>query len=122
MSRPDSNDELVKVGNNLYQPLGTVRPVPLVERFYRALLSESSFSPTGPARMMADSTTPGRPGRMTVAQGLYHERRIPAMLMEQMICRNPKLGRFPTLGDRQTFGAGLVRAVAQALLPVSAAN
>ncbi len=92
-------------------------PVPIVERFYRALLAESTFAPTGPARVMADSTTPGRPGRMTVAQGLYHERKIPAMLMEQMICRNPKLGRFPTVEDRQAFGAALARAVWRAVGP-----
>jgi hypothetical protein len=53
---------------------------------------------------------------MNVAQGLYHERKIPAMVMEQMSCRNPKLGRFPTAQDRREFGAGLVRAVWKAVI------
>jgi flagellar basal-body rod protein FlgF len=35
MSQPDSYDKLVKVGNNLYQPLGKVQPVPLEERSIR---------------------------------------------------------------------------------------
>jgi flagellar basal-body rod protein FlgF len=35
MSQPDSLDELVKVGNNLFQPLGTVQPLALSERNIR---------------------------------------------------------------------------------------
>ena len=52
---------------------------------------------------------------MTVAQGLWHDRKIPAMLMEQMIEYNSKLGRLPTAMDRSEFGAALVRAMAEAL-------
>ncbi|HYM12216.1 MAG TPA: hypothetical protein VEU62_15885, partial [Bryobacterales bacterium] len=58
------------------------------------------------------TTTPGKPGRMNVAQGLYHDRKIPAFTMEQMIARNSKLGRFPTVQDRLEFGAALARAMA----------
>jgi len=90
-------------------------PTPVVERFYRALVDLTTFAPTGPARVQEASTTPGKPGRMNVSQGLFHDRRIPAMIMEQMICLNPKLGRFPTAADRQQFGAGLVRAVGRAI-------
>ena len=55
------------------------------------------------------------PGRMSVAQGLYHDRKIPAILMEQMIEFNSKLGRCPQISDRQNFGAGLVQAMATAV-------
>jgi hypothetical protein len=90
-------------------------PVPLVERLYRTLAETTTFAPTRPPRPQDASTTPGKPGRMTVTQGLYHDRKIPALIMEQRIDRNPKLGRFPTVEDRLQFGAGMVKAIAQAL-------
>jgi murein tripeptide amidase MpaA len=90
-------------------------PVPLVERFYRTLVETTTFAPTRPPRPQETSTTPGKPGRMTVAQGLYHDRKIPTMIMEQRIDRNPKLGRFPTVEDRLRFGAGLVQAIGTTL-------
>jgi dienelactone hydrolase len=52
---------------------------------------------------------------MTVAQGLWHDRKIPAMLMEQMVDFNSKLGHLPSAMDRSEFGAGLVRAMSEAL-------
>jgi hypothetical protein len=64
---------------------------------------------------MAVTTTNGKPGRMQVDQGLYHDRRLPAMLMEQMIVYNSKLGHAPTAADRKQFGAELVRALADAV-------
>jgi hypothetical protein len=51
---------------------------------------------------------------MTVAQGLFHDRKVPAMTMEQMVEYNSKLTRCPTAADRQEFGAALVRALAEA--------
>jgi hypothetical protein len=53
-------------------------------------------------------------GRMTVDQGLFHDRRVPALLMELMVDASPKLGRCPTVRDRLEFGAALVRAMAEA--------
>jgi hypothetical protein len=55
-------------------------------------------------------------GRMTVNQGLWAERKIPAFLMELMVDRNQKLGREPTVGDRLEFGAALIRAMAAAVV------
>ena len=52
---------------------------------------------------------------MNVAQGLYADRKIPSMLMEQMVEFNSKLGRCPTVEDRKEFGAGLVRELAEAV-------
>ncbi len=93
-------------------PAGHTR---LMNRFFRILRDTTTFNPTRPARPAATSTSPGKPGRMTVNQGLYRDRRIPAFLIEQMIARNSRLGRVPTIADRMEFGAGLVRAAWQAV-------
>jgi hypothetical protein len=88
----------------------------LADRLRKVLVETTTFHPTRPQpRDAASSTTPERPGRMTVNQGLHHDRVIPAMLMEQMVTFNPKLGRLPTIQDRMDFGAGLVRAIWQTL-------
>jgi len=44
-----------------------------------------------------------------VDQGLFHERKIPAFLMELMVDNNQKLGRCPTVADRLEFGAALAQ-------------
>ncbi|MGH2510542.1 MAG: M14-type cytosolic carboxypeptidase, partial [Ktedonobacteraceae bacterium] len=88
----------------------------LGERAFHLLVQHSSFNPTEPLRHIGTSTTPGTPGRMTVCQGLYHDRKLPAMIMEQMIEYNSKLGHVPTAADRIAFGGELVRALAQAVL------
>ncbi len=88
---------------------------PLAERLFRTLSEETSFAPTGPLRFAGSTTTPGVVGRMTVVQGLYHEFKIPAFLMEQRISFNPKLGHLPGIPDRLAFGAQLVQAIGKAL-------
>lgn len=93
-------------------------PVPFLalgERIFTTLKNSTTFNPTAPLREQGETTTPGKPGRMTVAQGLFQSRKLPAMLMEQMVEYNSKLGRCPTVKDRMKFGAGLVRALAAAL-------
>lgn len=50
MSQPESLDELVKVGHNLFQPLGTVQPLPLNDRQVRQGYLEMSGS--NPVRQM----------------------------------------------------------------------
>jgi murein tripeptide amidase MpaA len=87
----------------------------LGERLFELLKETTTFNPTVPLREAAATTTPGKPGRMEVEQGLFHDRKLPAMLMEQMVDFNSKLGRCPEISDRQEFGAGLVRALAAAL-------
>jgi len=88
---------------------------PLAERIWQTLKQTTTFNPTGPPQDSGVTTTPGKPGRMHVGQGLYHERKLPAMLMEQMVEYNSRLGHCPTAIDRQEFGAGLVRALAEAV-------
>jgi hypothetical protein len=53
---------------------------------------------------------------MTVIQGLYKDRRLPAFLIEQMITRHPKLGRQPTPEDRKQFGSDLIQAMWQTVM------
>jgi murein tripeptide amidase MpaA len=84
---------------------------PVAERFFRALADQTTFHPTSPLREAGVSTTPGKPGRMTVNQGLFHDRGVPAMLMEQLVEYNPKLGRVPESADRLRFGEELARAI-----------
>lgn len=50
MSQPESLDDMIKVGNNMYQPLGTVRPLALAERNIRQGYLEMSGS--NPVRQM----------------------------------------------------------------------
>lgn len=86
--------------------------IPLLPRLNGLLRDTTTFAPTVPPRIL-----PGKvdPGRHTVAQALHQHRKLPAFLMEQMVSRNPKLGRFPTAEDRRRFGPELVRAIAAAL-------
>ncbi len=84
----------------------------LGERTFRLLVDSTSFNPTTPLREIAETADRGR---MTVDQGLFHDRKLPAMLMEQMVQYNSKLGRCPTIADRTEFGAGLVRALSEAV-------
>lgn len=87
----------------------------LGEKVFDILKRTTTFNPTTPLREQGETTTPGKRGRMTVAQGLYHDRKIAAMLMEQMIEYNSRLGRCPAVEDRVEFGAGLVRAIVAAV-------
>jgi hypothetical protein len=103
------NDER---GESLEAPAGAR---PLASRILQILTDTTTFNPTAPLSDSGLTTTPGKPGRMHVGQGLYHERKLPAMLMEQMVEYNSKLGRCPTATDRAEFGAGLVRAFDAAL-------
>jgi murein tripeptide amidase MpaA len=88
----------------------------LTQRFFKLLSESRTFAPTRPPRATEASTAPGQSGRMTVIQGLYKDRRLPAFLIEQMITKHPKLGRQPNPEDRRQFGADLVRAMWQAVM------
>ena len=81
----------------------------LGQRFWNLLDERTKFYSPGGARSSGVSTTPGMKGRMSVNQGLFHERKIPAFLMELMVDNNRKLGRCPTVDDRLEFGAALAQ-------------
>lgn len=88
----------------------------LAERFSRLLEWTTFYDPRGPRDDVA-STTPGMKGRMSVNQGLFADRKLPAMLMELMVDTNAKIGRPPTVADRLEFGAAMVRAMCGAVRP-----
>lgn len=71
----------------------------------------STFAPTEQPKLMSTTTTEGKPGRMNVAQGLSHDRGLPAFVAEMMIWRHPKLGRCPNIDDRQLAGKELIQAI-----------
>jgi flagellar basal-body rod protein FlgF len=57
MSQPESLGEIVKVGNNLFQPLGTVDPLPLAERNVRqGYLEMSGANPVRQMMAMIETT------------------------------------------------------------------
>lgn len=57
MSRPDSLDELVKIGNNMYEPLGGVKPLELDERNVRqGFLEMSGANPVRQMMAMIETT------------------------------------------------------------------
>ncbi len=87
----------------------------LAERFFTRLVDTTTFSPTRKLFFGETTTTPGKPGRMTVAQGLNHQFQLPAFLMEQRISQNDKFGRRPLPEDRLRFGRELVRAMLAAV-------
>jgi hypothetical protein len=82
---------------------------PLAERVFKALSDRTTFAPTRPLFYAEPTTTPGKPGRMNVSQGLYRDFQIPGFIMEQRISMNPKLGHLPEIEDRLHFGEQLVK-------------
>jgi hypothetical protein len=87
----------------------------LAGRFSRLLAETTSFNPTRPPGDSTLASAPPKPGRMTVDQGLFRDRAIPAFLMEQMVNFNSKLGHAPDVEDRLEFGASLARAMGEAV-------
>jgi len=86
---------------------------PLAQRLYDALRRNTSFWSKSPGpRQTAPSTTQGMKGRMSVVQGLYADRRVPAMLLETMVEPVPTLKRPRTIEDWQSFGRGLIQSLA----------
>ncbi len=98
-------------------PDGVRNPVvaTLAQRLFAALTEHSTFAPTRPLFYAEESTTVGKPGRMTVIQGLHAQFQTPGFLMEQRVSYNPKLGHLPLVADRLRFGGELIRALDAAL-------
>lgn len=87
----------------------------LFQRVFQLLRDTTSFNPTSPLRVTAPTTSPDKAGRKTVIQGLWKDREVPGMLMEQMVEHNAKLGHLPTIEDRRRFGAELIQSLYQAV-------
>ena len=77
------------------------------EKLLKLLKETTTFDPTSDLRDQGEQAT--------VAQGVFHDRKVPGMLMEQKIEYNSKLGRCATIADRLNFGGELVRAIREAL-------
>ncbi len=60
---------------------------PVGQRLWQGMVNGSSFESDEGLRAMATSTTPGKPGRMTVNQALWAEEQVPAYLMELKVER-----------------------------------
>jgi hypothetical protein len=87
----------------------------LGERFFRLLNDKTTFAPSRPLSWSPPTTTEGKPGRMTVYQGLYRDFKIPAFLTEQRVSFHPKLKRRALTEDRLQFGRDLARVLAEAV-------
>jgi hypothetical protein len=79
-------------------------------RFLKQLSEATTFDP-GPGQLLRVGS---RPDHST--NSLHTERMIPVMLMEQRIGTSKKLGRRPTVEDRQTFGKELIRIMGQTVI------
>ena len=88
---------------------------PLAEKVFATLKSDTTFDPSRPLLFAEKTTTAGKPGRMTVIQGLYADFGVPGFLMEQRVSYNPRLGHLPEIPDRMHFGEQLVKALARVL-------
>jgi len=85
----------------------------LGERFFRLLNEKTTFAPTRPLSWAERTTTEGKPGRMTVVQGLYKDFGIPTFLTEQRVSMHPKLKRKALTEDRLQFGRDLAVVLAE---------
>jgi hypothetical protein len=71
---------------------------------WQLLADRTTFNPTTPFRPFRDAAGGAVAGRMTVDQELFHERKLPPMLMEQVVQYNSKLGHRPTARDQPECG------------------
>lgn len=86
-------------------------------RLFGLLDKQEGFAPSRPLRWSESTTTPGKPGRMTVVQGLWRDFQIPAFLMELRVSRHPELGRQANVEDRLAFGRALAECLWLAVRP-----
>ena len=84
---------------------------PLLKRMWDNWSACTTFAPTEQPKLMSVTTTEGKPGRMNVAQGLSHDRGLPAFVAEMMIWKHPKSGRVPDIDDRLRAGRELLQAI-----------
>ena len=88
---------------------------PVGQRLWQGMVETSSFESDEGLREMSVSTTPGKPGRMTVNQALWAEEQVPAYLMELKVERVSKLNGRRTVDDWRALGPKLVQAIAATL-------
>ena len=89
--------------------------LPVGQVLQKALVERSSFESDEGLRPMPESTTVGKPGRMTVNQALWAEQRIPAYLIEMKVEKVAKLNDRRSVADWLALGPKLVEAIAAAV-------
>ncbi len=88
---------------------------PVGQRLWQGMVETSSFESDEGLREMLTSTTPGKPGRMTVNQALWAEEQVPAYLMELKVERVGKLNGRRSVQDWRALGPNLMQSIAAAL-------
>jgi hypothetical protein len=99
---------------------GALRP--LMDRVYQLWSEGKTFAAAQRPVFASPSTLEGKPGRMNVIQGLYHDRKLPAFEVEMRIAKHPKLGHRPNVDDRKLSGAELIQAIWKALVTLPRAG
>ncbi len=79
----------------------------LIKRLEKSLVEKTSFDPDAPLGIAKDDVSD--------TNSLWHQRRIPVVLMEQRISFSTKLGRAPTVDDRLRFGRDLIAVMAESV-------
>ena len=88
---------------------------PVGHQLWEEMVQHSSLEADEGLRIMETSTTPGKPGRMTVSQGLWAELQIPAYLIELNVGEVKKLDRRRTVDDWLALGPKLAEALVAAV-------
>ena len=88
---------------------------PVGHQLLEEMVTHSSFEAHEGLRIMKISTTLGKPGRMTVFQGLWAELQIPAYLIELNVGEVEKLNRRRTVDDWLALGPKLAEALVAAV-------
>ena len=89
--------------------------LPVGQALWQSMVDHSSFESEEGLRPMPTSTTPGKPGRMTVNQALWAEQQVPAYLMELKVEKVSKLDSRRSAEDWLALGPKLIEAIAQAV-------
>lgn len=90
-------------------PAGNAGLKQRVDRFFNLLVKETKFDAAfKPEKRPAENST--------TSMALYREAGILALLMELKVEYDQTLERYPTAADRTSFGAGLARCMAEAVL------
>ncbi|GHB86738.1 hypothetical protein GCM10007390_48030 [Persicitalea jodogahamensis] len=80
-------------------------------KLWKEMAQSLSMASEKGLRVMKASTTAGKPGRMTVFQGLWSEFKIPAFLIEMNVGKVEKPNRHRTVEDWLAIGPKLAEAV-----------
>jgi murein tripeptide amidase MpaA len=81
----------------------------MMRRLFERLVSTTTFDPSNPMlRIYASTSGPGN-----TTNSIWHDAKVPMMLMEQRIGPSKKLNRIVTTADRLEFGRRLIQIMAE---------